>query len=141
MDNSVDLPGYKYYVDAATGERPAVFVTFLNVVPDPATAVNGVLFPVDADALAQLDARERNYERRAVEVDGRAAWTYVGSSGSASRFGSGVASGTAVVSGEYAGLVCASFKALGCRELRRFEESTDPPGVPVRDLRRVDVLG
>ena len=33
MDNSVDLPGYKYYV-TPDGERPPVFVTFLNLVED-----------------------------------------------------------------------------------------------------------
>ena len=31
MDNSVDLPGYKHYVDP-DGARPDVKVTFLNLV-------------------------------------------------------------------------------------------------------------
>ena len=44
MDNSRDLPGYKYYVDRHSGARPAVHVTFLDLEPDPATAVNGVVF-------------------------------------------------------------------------------------------------
>src|SRR3954452_9313466 len=45
MDNSRDLPGYKYYVDPRTGERPRVFVAFLDLAPDPRARVNGVLFP------------------------------------------------------------------------------------------------
>ena len=39
MDNAVDLPGYKAYVDPATGERPAVHVasrpTPSDASPDP----------------------------------------------------------------------------------------------------------
>jgi hypothetical protein len=138
MDNSVDLPGYKHYVDPETGERPAVFVTFLNVEPADGAWVNGVLFGVDPDELALLDARERNYERRAVDVAGTRAWTYVGTTDARARYRSGVAAGAAVVSGGYADGVRASFAAIGKGALRRFDESTEPPGVPVRALRRVD---
>ena len=74
MDNSVDLPGYKYYVDEASGERPEVFVAFVDLVPDDAAAVNGVVFEVDGDG-----------------------------------------------------------------ELERFDRSTDPPEVPVRALKRIDL--
>jgi hypothetical protein len=75
MDNRRTIPGYKYYLDAATGERPAVFVAFLDIVEDPGSAVEGLSFEVDAAALAALDDRERNYRR--VEVDGRL-WAYAG---------------------------------------------------------------
>src|SRR3954467_12850461 len=67
MDNTRDLPGYKYYVDPETGERPAVYVTYVDLVKDPYSAVNGVVF--EARDLAALDARERNYERREVTGD------------------------------------------------------------------------
>ena len=33
MDNRQTIPGYKYYVDPDTGERPPVHVTFLNIYP------------------------------------------------------------------------------------------------------------
>jgi cation transport regulator ChaC len=60
MDNRRTLPGYKYFLDAATGARPAVFVAFLDVVEDPAASVQGVAFPVTAAGLAGGDDRERN---------------------------------------------------------------------------------
>src|ERR1041384_4215239 len=63
MDNRVTIPGYKYFLDGAGG-RPAVCVGFLDVVPDPAAWVDGVVFEVAE--LGGLDARERNYARVAV---------------------------------------------------------------------------
>jgi len=57
MDNRVTIPGYKYYVDP-DGSRPAVYVTFLNLVPGE--GVDGVVVDADLDV---LDARERNYAR------------------------------------------------------------------------------
>jgi gamma-glutamylcyclotransferase (GGCT)/AIG2-like uncharacterized protein YtfP len=127
MDNSVDLPGYKYYVDAVTGERPDVYVTFVDLAPDPDSSVSGVVFPVNGDALDALDARERNYERR--EVTGRVApptggcvWAYFGTSDARERYERGRSAGTAVVSRAYLDVV-----------------RHDPP-VPVRDLKRVDLL-
>jgi hypothetical protein len=138
MDNRRDLPGYKYFVDAETGKRPAVYVAFLDLTHDPATEVNGVLFPVDADGLTRLDARERNYERRDVTVAVDPAppgpvWAYFGTTEARDRFDQG----NAVVSREYLERVRAGFEALG--ELRRFEASTDLPPVPVRELLRVDL--
>jgi gamma-glutamylcyclotransferase (GGCT)/AIG2-like uncharacterized protein YtfP len=138
MDNSRDLPGYKYFVDAGTGERPAVFVTFLDLAPDPESSVNGVLLEVDDHRLAELDARERNYERREVTAAVDPAppgtvWAYFGTAAARARFDQG----NAVVSREYLERVREGFEALG--ELRRFDASTDPPPVPVRDLVRVDL--
>jgi hypothetical protein len=142
MDNSVDLPGYKFYVDADSGERPAVFVTFLDLVEDGSSNVNGVLFPVDAGELAVLDGRERNYVRREVtgrvDADGRV-WAYLGSGDARERYETGCAGGTAVVGEEYLSLVRGSFAALGSGALERFDQSTDPPEVPVRRLRRIDL--
>jgi hypothetical protein len=146
MDNSVDLPGYKHYVDPDSGERPAVFVTFLDLVEAGADeSVNGVVFPVSAEELELLDARERNYERREVtdRVDGATAgarvWAYVGSAAGRARFDAARSRGLAVVDRAYLELVRTAFAALGDRALRRFDESTDPPGVPLRALRRVDL--
>jgi Gamma-glutamyl cyclotransferase, AIG2-like len=142
MDNSVDLPGYKFYVDPESGERPAVFVAYLSVVPVDGAAVNGVAFPVGADELALLDDRERNYVRRdvtgAVDVDGRA-WVYVATDEARARYEGAVASGVAVVDGSYVALVRGAFAALGDGELRYFDQSTEPPSIPVVSLRRVNL--
>lgn len=140
MDNRRDLPGYKYYVDAATGERPGVFVAFLDLAPDPAATVNGVLLPVEAGALADLDARERNYKRREVTehvdppVEGRV-WAYFGTAAARARF----ERGEPVVSRAYLELVRERFAQLGPGELHRFDASTDAPPVPTRDLLRIDL--
>jgi hypothetical protein len=144
MDNRRDLPGYKYYVDADAGERPLVFVTFLDLAPDAGSSVNGVLFPVEDEALAALDARERNYERRDVTAGVEPApagtvWAYVGTPEARARFERGRSTGDAVVSRDHLQLVRDGFAALGPEELRRFAASTDPPPVPVRDLVRVDL--
>jgi hypothetical protein len=139
MDNSVDLPGYKYYVDPNDGSRPPLFVAFLNLEPDASTVVNGVVFPVEAAELPELDARERNYERRAVEIDGERAWAYVGTADARARYETGSSRGAAVVDRAYLDLVRDSFAALGDEELRRYEASTDAPAVPVRALRRVEL--
>jgi hypothetical protein len=128
MDNTVDLPGYKYFVDEA-GARPAVKVTFLNLVEADDT-VNGVVFPVSRSDLEGLDLRERNYERRAV---GDGLWAYFGTGDARARY----EEGPSVVSRDYLGLVRSGFEALG--ELPAFDRTTDPPSVPVRDLRRVDL--
>ena len=144
MDNSLDLPRYKHYVDPETGERPAVVVTYVNLAEDDRSSVNGVLFPVEPAELRLLDGRERNYERRDVTervaapgVDGRV-WAYVASAEARARYESGRARGAAVVDRAYVEIVRASFAALGGDELSRFDASTDPPEVPIRALRRVD---
>jgi hypothetical protein len=130
MDNTRDLPGYKHYVDPASGERPAVMVAFLDLVPDPESAVNGVVFEVDD--LAALDERERNYERREARPG---VWAYFGTEAARERF----ERGPTVICRDYYEGVRESFDRLG--ELARFESSTDTPSVPIRDLRRIDHTG
>jgi gamma-glutamylcyclotransferase (GGCT)/AIG2-like uncharacterized protein YtfP len=128
MDNTRDLPGYKYYVDAETGERPAVYVAYVDLEPDPTQAVTGILFPVDPPALDALDRRERNYQRREVTIDPAPqarVWAYFGTAAARGRFERGKANGTAVVARDY---------------YERVEgASSDPPPVPIRDLTRIDV--
>ncbi len=119
MDNRRTIPGYKYYVDPDTGERPPVHVTFLNLYPTAEGQVNGIAFPVTAEALDELDRRERNYDRVDVtalidaDLDGTV-WTYLGSEAARERF--------AAAGG-----------------LDEFDRSTDPVSVPLRRLTRVDV--
>lgn len=122
MDNRVTIPGYKYFLDGAGG-RPAVCVAFLDVVPDPAAGVDGVVFEVaDLDA---LDVRERNYRR--VQVDGL--WLYTGLEEARERF----AAGPTVVQRAYLESVRAGFAAHGLG-------FGPEPALPVLDLERVDVV-
>jgi gamma-glutamylcyclotransferase (GGCT)/AIG2-like uncharacterized protein YtfP len=127
MDNTRDLPGYKHYLDPETGERPAIYVAYLDLAPDPASSVRGVVCPVEPPALDALDLRERNYERREVAVEpspeGRV-WAYFGTADARERFERGRASGTAVVDRGY----YESVKSA----------APEPPAVPIRALTRID---
>lgn len=143
-DNSLTIGRYKIYLDPRSGEQPAIFVTFLNLVPDPACTVAGALFPVSAAALEALDRRERNYVRRDVAADlvgpvEGPVWCYFGRPEAVERHRAGAAAGRAVVSREYAERVRAGFEACGPEALAAFKASTDPPGCPLMDLERVDV--
>ena len=138
MDNRRTIPGYKYYVDPDTGERPPVHVTFLNIYPAAQGRVNGIAFPITAAALDQLDRRERNYDRidvtRRLDVElGGTVWTYVGRDDARERF----AADTAVVSQEYFDAIREAFATVG--GLDAFEQSTDRLTVPLRRLTRVDL--
>jgi cation transport regulator ChaC len=138
MDNRRTIPGYKYYVDPDTGERPPVHVTFLNLYPAAEGRVNGIAFPVTAELLDQLDRRERNYRRidvtRLLDVDlGATVWTYLGSEAARERF----EAGAAVVSQDYFDEIRDGFATAG--GLDEFDRSTDPLTVPLRRLTRVDV--
>lgn len=121
MDNRVDLPGYKYYVDSKTGERPPVCVAFLDLAPASGRSVKGVVFEADLDA---LDGRERNYARREV-MDGVVA--YIGTPDARERY----RRGPTVVSAEYLESVR--------RGLARIGASTESPPVPIRHLERIDL--
>jgi hypothetical protein len=134
MDNRIDLPGYKHFLDPATGDRPDVFVAFLAVEPDDAAAVNGALVDVPNSELPALDARERNYERRRVETDAGPAWTYIGTEGGRARLARGIREGRCVVADQYLERVRAGFARLEGRELERFDATTGPRPGPVRAL-------
>ena len=146
MDNAVTVPGYKYYVDARSGQRPELYVTFVNLCADGDCAVNGVAVPMSEAGLRGLDERERNYER--VEVTdairprpaGRV-WTYVGDEDARDRYRRGRADGRAVVSREYYAAVVSSLEELGDGEVDRFWRSTDRPDCPFAELALIDVPG
>jgi hypothetical protein len=141
MDNRRDLPGYKHYTDER-GERPAVFVCFLDIETDPRGSVNGLCVPVDGPRLAALDARERNYERvdvsAAVEAGGARVWASVGARASRLRMRWAVAAHRAVIDASYLGLVADGFAALGAGELERCAPSLAPGLLPVVPLTRHD---
>jgi hypothetical protein len=138
MDNSETVAGYKCYLDGS-GARPAVFVAFLDIVEWSGDRVNGVCLPVDAAALAVLDARERNYDR--IDVSDRLScgapvWTYVGSAAGRARLARGRARGTAVIHEGYLTAVTHGFQALGAREWAACAPSLEPGGLPLRVLVR-----
>jgi hypothetical protein len=158
MDNRRDLPGYKYYT-GPDGDRPAVYVAFLDLHDEGeerytgkvrdvdegpegrrASVTNGVCLPVDADRLAKLDLRERNYARRdvsdRVEAGGARVWTYVGSPDGRERLAEGLRAGSAVVDAGYLRAVRAAFAALGRAESRAARQSIEPGELPVRELTR-----
>ena len=142
-DNSLTLPGYKYYLTVPGGERPRVFVTFLDLLPDPAETINGGLIPVTAATLARLDRRERNYERHEVtdqvreRVD-RPVWAYLGSGDARRRFAVGHSAGRAVIAAGYHRSVLEGFASFGPRGLAAFHASTDAPPCPIVELTRVN---
>jgi cation transport regulator ChaC len=141
MDNTRTIPGYKHYLDEATGERRPWFVTFLNIVPDEGACVNGVLLAVEASLLERLDGRERNYKRADVSerlrepADGQV-WAYIGVDDAVRRFELGRRTGRGAISRDYYERVREDFASVGA--LERFDELTDPPPCPILDLRRID---
>ena len=144
MENARTIPGYKYYVDPATAARPEYFVTFLNIVPDPETSVNGVILEATRDVIERWDRRERNYQRIDVSADLSPAvdarvWAYAGSAAAVRRFRVGLRTRRAVISRGYYEGVLSDFASLGPGALQTFIDLTDPAPCPIVDLRRVDV--
>lgn len=144
-DNSFGIPGYKMYLSRADGSRPAVFVAFLDLVPDPGGRVNGVCRPVDRAELKLLDARERNYDRvdvtALIESAPGHVFAYMGSAEGRKRFRHAHEAGTAVISRDYERKVHDGFRALGGAEYEAFLASSSLDGLPVWDLERVDLPG
>jgi hypothetical protein len=141
MDNRVDLPGYKFYVDAHTGKRHEGHVAFLDLVEDDDVTLNGLLFELDGDALDALDRRERNYERVDVtelvaDPPGPVA-AYVGTSEARIRFDAALGASDVVASAAYSEHVRAAFAAYD--ELPGYEQSTDHPPCPYVNLARIDL--
>jgi hypothetical protein len=142
MDNSRDLTDYKYYLNE-TGERPDLFVVFLNIAPVAGQRVNGTLVEVGPDELKQFDSRERNYSR--VDVTAKVeptppgrVWAYVGKPEAIARFEHGVREGRAVIDRNYLEMVKRHFAALSDAALSEYEQLTEPPTCPVVHLRRID---
>ncbi len=142
MDNRRDLPGYKYYTDDR-GRRPEVYVAFLDIRARAQASVNGVCIPVDDRLLAELDARERNYERVDVSdrlgLDGVRVWTYVASAAGRRRLTRGRELGRAVIDANYLGLVRGAFQLLGGDEYDVCAPSLALGDLRVVDLTRVDL--
>lgn len=143
-DNAHAIPGYKQYRLRSDGSVPAMFVAFLDLVEDPRRQVNGVVAAVDRERLAELDRRERNYDRIDVTaaidstLDGRV-WTYVGSESGRARHADGAARDLLTISRDYLESVDRAFRSLGDAEHAAFLASSELDGLPVLDLERVDL--
>ena len=134
-DNSHDFAGRPHYVDQA-GVRIAAFITSVNIAPAPGCAINGLVFRVDAAALARLDHREGNYDRFAVDgaldasLEGRV-WAYRGKTAARQRYRHGLAAGTALVNARYHAIVTRAFASHGADFLAEYHATTEPPAVPL----------
>lgn len=159
-DNRLDLPGYKMYLDPVTGERPEVFVTFLNlrrVAPSGVgpqgngseQRVNGVAFRVTPKELQKIRDRERNYrltevteswraEERGRELPGRLL-TSLGKPEALARFHEGWATQRAVIRTSYRQIVHEAFRQRSEAWWSQYRATTDSPAVPERELVRVDL--
>lgn len=144
MDNQVDLPEYKYYTDPETGDRPGLFVAFLNIRPSESSMITGILFQVNEKELRQLDLRERNYQRIEVTdqikipvTDGKV-WAYRGTTAAEERYLQGMRTETTCISEEYYRFVYDCFCCCGEKSAQNYMDSTDVPEVPLRRLERVD---
>jgi dephospho-CoA kinase len=144
MDNRLDVPGYKSYRLRSDGSRPAVFVAFADIEPDPSGAVTGVCMPAAADDLAALDRRERNYDRIDVtsQLDpsppGRT-WAFRGSDAGRARLREGLAAGIAVVSRDYLDGVLAAIASIAPDDVASAERAPADAGLVILDLERVAV--
>jgi hypothetical protein len=134
-DNVHAVPGYKMYLRRSDGSRPAVYVAFVDYVPDEASAVKGIVRAVTRPQLEALDRRERNYDR--VEVTGLLegdftgrVWAFRGSAAGRERLRVGREQARAVISRDYLEKVRTGLAAIG--------EACEPD-LPVWDLERVDL--
>ena len=135
MDNRRDIPGYKYYLEAESGRRPDVFVTFLDIMPKPSAQVNGLVIPVSVSELADMDRRERNYQRLNVTgavhppVEGMV-WAYAGLDEARVRCDQGVSEGVGVICQRYEQMVRNGFASFSDDEACLYDESTEPTKLP-----------
>ena len=144
MDNRVDLPNYKYYIEGKTGKRPDIFVTFLNIRPHPNKTIIGVLFRVSEQELENLDQRERNYQRIDIThqintaIQGKA-WVYIGLEQAHKRYQEGLKENRAMICQDYFKSVNNAYLSLGSYAFSNYVGTTDKLEVPTVDLERCQV--
>lgn len=144
MDNCLDLPNYKYYVDRATGNRPAGFVTFLNICPHQGKTIIGILFRVSDEELNNLDRRERNYQRIDVtdaidtSIPGKA-WVYIGLNEAEKRYQSGLQQHNAMIAQDYFNSIHTAYFLLGKKAFSNYIVTTEKPRVPMVNLEMCEV--
>ena len=120
-------------------------VVSLGIVAAPGDSINGVVFAVDDDELADLDWRERGYDRidvteritlidqsASVELDDPVA-VYLPRPVSIARYEAHRDAGTAGIRRSYWDIVDAAFAELGAHHAEWYRR-TPPPDVPVVDI-------
>jgi hypothetical protein len=142
IDNWDAINDRKHFVVPETRERPRLRVAYPDLEPREGATVNGLAIPVDGSRLAQLDAREVNYERIDVSAAFRPGlsarvFAYRGSPAARARCRAGIAAADVCVSDRYLAAVRDAFAALGGDALEEFERTTEPPPFPTLDLERV----
>lgn len=142
MNNSVYIPGYKIYEEPYSGDRPNVYVAFLDIRPEKHAWVNGIVFDTNDQATEILGSRERNYDR--IDLFSSSSfvpeplWTYVGSAEGRQRCEDGALTNTTVIHIDYLSDVIESFKKLGKEEYEFFINETEFRDFPEKYLKRVN---
>jgi cation transport regulator ChaC len=137
------MPNSEFYALRAGVRVVPEFILYLNVRPDAATSVNGVLFVVSAAQLAALDERESIYDRVPVghllegaEVTGGEAYIYVTRPEHTLR---GVTSPAhAAIRASYLSIVSAGLNGFDADFQRRYVATSDevPAQLVIEDERR-----
>ena len=141
MDNRVNIPGYKYYINKNTGDRLDGFVAFLNIRPQLGKTVTGILFRTSHADLEKLDNREYNYERvdithkLDIQIQGRA-WVYIGLDKAEQCYQEGLSKYNASISQTYFDLVHNAYRSLGEAAFSNYISTTDQPTIPILELER-----
>lgn len=139
LENRAPENDGKHHLDEH-GARPDVCVAALSADEHPGSAINVLALPVDADALARTDARERGYERLevsdrfSVRLDGPV-WIYRATASARRSLARADEHGRAVVSRAYVDRVQQAFAARGPDWLAAYRASTDAPAYPLMTLR------
>lgn len=145
MNNQLNLPDYKYYVDARSGQRFDGFVAFLNIYPSENSQILGILFEINDQEIQQLDLRERNYHRLAISEffsdtwnlpTSCPIWVYGGLDAAVQRYHQGMATGKIAIAQPYADAVAAAYATQGPAALAHYQATTDPPAIPILPLCR-----
>ncbi len=144
MDNSVDLPNYKYYRHRQTGKRLNGLVAFLNIRPHLDQIISGILFRVSDAELKNLDRRERNYRRINIvnQLDTKLqgnAWVYIGLKEAEQRYQEGLKQSKTVISQDYFDSVQNAYLSLGSKKFLNYISTTDKPMLPIINLEKCEV--
>lgn len=123
MDNTQEIPNYKYYIEEIENERPNYFVTFLNIEIDPSSEIVGVLFFVDKMMLEKLKIRERNYAlieiTNNIDIDiPDKSFIFIAKNSGIRRYKEGLKQKSAVIPKEYYDFVENSYKKLEKNKLK-----------------------
>ena len=147
MDNRLNLPNYKYYIERGTGNRPESFITFLNICPNQGKTIMGILFRVCHEELNKLDQRERNYQRIDVtkkieeKVAGKV-WVYIGLEEAEQRYEQALKQNNGMIAQEYIESIYSGYKLWGQETWFNYVATTDKPRMPILNLKscRVKVI-